>query len=150
MKKYLTVIIACICIIWLGVHYNQDRANQLTQNSNSAKNNHNSDFITFSDPHLEQAIRKKTSKMTGEIHKADLENITVLEIASANIKDLSGIENLTNLEELDLSWNGIRDISSISNLTNLVKLNLSYNNDIRDISALNNLKNLTQLNISRT
>ena len=62
MKKYFTVIIACICIIWLGVHYNQYSVNQLTKNSNSAKNNHNSDFITFSDPHLEQAIRKKHQK----------------------------------------------------------------------------------------
>ncbi|WP_353095531.1 leucine-rich repeat domain-containing protein [Tissierella praeacuta] len=149
MKRYLTVIIAGICIIWLGVNYNQDRTNQLTQNSNSTINNHNNDFITFSDPYLEQAIREKTSKITGKIYESDLENITVLEITSANIKDLSGIENLSNLEELDLSWNDIRDISSMSNLTNLVKLNLAYN-DIHDIRSLNNLKNLTQLNISHT
>lgn len=42
-------------VIWIGVHYNQYSVNQLTQNSNSAKNNPNKDIITFSDPFWEQA-----------------------------------------------------------------------------------------------
>lgn len=127
MKRYLAIIIACICIAWAGMHYNQGKSRELIQSPNSTTENYGNDSIAFSDSSLEKAIREKISKPSGQIYKVDLENITELEVVSANIKELSGIENLTNLEELDLSFNDINDISNISNLTNLVKLILSHN-----------------------
>ena len=91
MKRYLAIIIACICIAWAGMHYNQGKSRELIQSPNSTTENYGNDSIAFSDSSLEKAIREKISKPSGQIYKVDLENITELEVVSANIKELSGI-----------------------------------------------------------
>ncbi|QXE18512.1 leucine-rich repeat domain-containing protein [Clostridium sp. 001] len=104
----------------------------------SVKNNTNSDnIVTFKDKKLEQLIRNKISKLTGDIYKSDIKKITELNIRYCGIQDISGIEKLTNLQELNLSGNDIRCIDVLKNLTNLKRLILSDNpisgTDIRSL-----------------
>src|SRR6056297_1757674 len=100
--------------------------------------------INFADPDLEDVIRNKIDKPTGEIYESDVEEIISLTATSSNIDNLSGIEYLINLEYLDLWDNQVSDISPLSNLTNLTSLNFE-SNQVSDISPLSNLTNLTHL-----
>lgn len=103
------------------------------------------DVVTFNDRNLEQAIRYEINKLTGDIYKSDVEKITELH-PSGDIKDISGIENLTNLQDLNLGLNRISDISALKGLSNLKQLSL-WNNEISDISALKGLTNLEKLDL---
>ncbi|WPC39539.1 leucine-rich repeat domain-containing protein [Clostridium sp. JS66] len=127
------------------------------------------DIVTFKDENLEKVVRDKINKETGDIYITDVKSIVSLNASHKNIKDISGIENLTGLQTLDLGNNQISDISVLSSLTNLETVNLSYNefsdisklkgltkletlnlnsNEIEDISAVQTLNNLKSLNLS--
>lgn len=97
-------------------------------------------YVTFTDPGVEKAIRKNLDKMTEGITQEDLNGIIGLTL-SGSIKSLDDLKMLVNLEHLDARNLNIKDISALSNLTNLKWINLNYN-QISDISSLNNLKNL--------
>lgn len=84
--------------------------------------------VTFKDKNLEQVVRNVINKPTGDLLKSDVKKITGLNlglIAPVNsdreveVKDLSGIENLTNLQELYLYHTQISDISPLKGLINL-------------------------------
>lgn len=105
------------------------------------------DTVIFKDENLEEAVRKKIDKPTGEIYKTDVKNIVSLDASDKDITDISGIENLINLQTLDLSHNEISDISELDSLTDLETLDLSYN-EISDISKLRGLSNLETLNLN--
>src|SRR6056297_3257746 len=103
--------------------------------------------ISFADPNLEDVIRNKIDKPTGEIYESDVDEIIRLNLYGSSIiiiYNLSGIENLINLEYLDLWCNKVSDISPLSNLTNLTTLSFEYN-QVSDISPLSNLTNLIDL-----
>jgi Leucine-rich repeat (LRR) protein len=105
------------------------------------------DAVIFKDENLEQAVRNKINKQSGDIYISDVKNVISLDASDKGIKDISGIENLTNLQIFDLSHNQINDISVLSGLTNLQTLNLSYN-QISDMSKLRGLSNLQTLNLN--
>lgn len=121
-------------------------------------------IVSFKDKNLEQEIRDYIEKESGNIYQSDIEDITELYMNNRQIKDLSGIENLTNLKKLNLGNNKISDVSALSKLTNIQKLNLGYipyygfempdpevnYNEISDISALKNFTNLQELNLGYT
>lgn len=107
-----------------------------------------SEIVTFKDANLEQAIRDKIDKPTGNIYKSNVEKITELDVQQRQIQDISGIENLVNLQMLNLFANQISNIDVLKNLSNLKQLYLSGNN-ISDISVLKNLTNLQMLNLSK-
>jgi hypothetical protein len=107
----------------------------------------NTSIVTFTDSNLEQVVRQAINKPTGDIYESDVQNITFLDASNKNIKDISGIQNLTSLQYLDLSMNQISDISALQGLTTLQQLNLN-NNQISDISALQGLTNLLTLNLN--
>jgi hypothetical protein len=100
--------------------------------------------IIFTDSNLENIIRDRIRKSSGDIYKKDVKRILALDLYNRHIKDLSGIENLTDLEYLNLRGNQISDISALEGLTGLKKLYL-YNNQIIDISALEGLTKLNTL-----
>lgn len=103
--------------------------------------------VTFKDKTLEQIIRNKINKPTGDILKGDVEKITELYAKDTNISDISGLENLNNLECLDLSGSKISDIGVLENLQKLEAVYLD-NTQVTDISALKNLaKNLSVLSL---
>jgi hypothetical protein len=113
--------------------------------------------ISFSDPYFEDAVRTALSKPEGDITAADVEAMTVLNLANANwdamnaenggIKDLSDLKYFPNLTELHLDFNDFHDISPVSKLTNLTIL--SFNGvSLADISPLSSLTKLVQLSFS--
>lgn len=107
--------------------------------------------ITFADDNLEQVIREKIEKPTGDIYKSEVIGITKLSAFDHNISSIEGIQHLENLEELYLGfWKGssntITDITPLSDLYNLRELDLS-NNQIEDISPLSELTNLYGLGL---
>ena len=104
--------------------------------------------VVFSDKHIEVTIRLAMGKPEGAIYTLDLEKLTYLDVAGANITSLSGLEHCTSLIWLNLVANQISDISPLSSLTNLIHLDLSVNR-ISDVSPLSSLTSLTNLSLSR-
>lgn len=75
---------------------------------------------------------EKTTTLSPDVIKAvtdkfSLEIVFILELQSAGIKDLAGIEQCTNLLHLILSHNKITRIRHLTNCCSLVHLDLSYN-----------------------
>ena len=113
------------------------------------------DEVTFSDvsdagvrilePALREAIERALGKASGTPITADeMTTLTHLEVRSAAIRILTGLELATNLTSLRLNYNSISDISAVAGLTNLTSLRLS-SNSISDISAVSGLTNLRTL-----
>ena len=102
----------------------------------------------FPDPNLEAAVREAIGKPSGEIHPEDLVGVrfTELDVSSAGISDLTGLEYCTDLVELHLEKNRINDIHPLSKLSNLTSLKLQ-DNQITEVSALAKLMRLTLLTI---
>ncbi|CAL5970203.1 leucine-rich_repeat domain-containing protein [Hexamita inflata] len=75
-----------------------------------------------------------------------LVNLTILDLSSNRIKDLSPLENLIELQEINLSFNTIEDISPLRKLVKTELLDLQSNN-IVDINPLKYLKELKELNL---
>ena len=100
--------------------------------------------VNIPDPNLRAAIEEALGKAPGDtITTADMAVLTELN-PSANISDLTGLEQATNLTYLVLGGHSISDISAVARLTNLTTLYLDYNS-ISDISAVARLTNLTEL-----
>lgn len=105
--------------------------------------------VTFKDKTLEQVIRNKIGKPTGDILKSDVERITELYAKNTNISDISGLENLNNLQYLDLSGSKISNISALKDLKKLGGIYLD-NTQVSDISALSKLPALLVLSLNNT
>ena len=54
---------------------------------------------------IETEIRGELSKPTGELTKADLEKVTVLDLQLKQLTDVKGLEKLTKLKSLGLNAN---------------------------------------------
>jgi hypothetical protein len=91
--------------------------------------------VTFADPNLEAAVRTAVNIPAGNIMSSDLSGFTTLNAYSANITDLSGLEECYDLTILSLYSNSITDITALSGLKKLNYLDLNYNN-VADIAAL--------------
>jgi len=102
--------------------------------------------VVFADPNLEQAVRDRIGKPTGDILISDVDTITYFEADSANIQSIEGLEYFASLNFLSLWQNQISDIAALQNLTQLTSLGLSEN-QISDITPLWNLTQLTDLNL---
>lgn len=83
-------------------------------------------IITFKDTNLEQVVRERIGKPTGDIYKSDVQGITSLDASSNCIYNISGIENLTSLQTLFLRCISVNDIIPSKELDNLQKLYLTY------------------------
>lgn len=80
---------------------------------------------------------------------ANLINLKILYLSSAQITNLEPLANLTNLERLDVSYNKITDITPIFNLNHLTWLQLN-GTTITDINGLNVLHQLKELDLGDT
>lgn len=115
------------------------------------KANFDSNNVYFQDKNLENIIRKKINKASGELFASDLTGITELDCNNINtgfpyIEDLTGIEYLVNLRKLDLSGNKIVDLKPLEGLARLEEL-LLVNNKISKLDSLSHLNNLEKLSI---
>ncbi|MDI9258528.1 T9SS type A sorting domain-containing protein [Flavobacterium sedimenticola] len=66
------------------------------------------------------------ANLDGEIQVSEAQTLTVLDVSSLNISDLTGIESFTNINNLDCSSNQLNSLN-LSGFSNLTKLNCSYN-----------------------
>ncbi|NLI52877.1 MAG: leucine-rich repeat domain-containing protein [Clostridiales bacterium] len=109
--------------------------------------------VAFSDPVLEELVRKAMNKPEGDISVAEAEAVTELNLGiewqqqipeETQIKDISGLENFKNLESLDLSFHAVSDISPLAGLSKLTSLTLG-GNPVADLSPLSGLTQLSRL-----
>lgn len=96
--------------------------------------------VSFTDIAVEQAVRDKLGKVSGDITKRDVLDIYRLKLPNG-VKSLKDLSQFENLEYLDASNLSLKDITPIKNLTSLRSLYLQRN-EIADISPIKKLKDL--------
>gem|GEM_PF-4998566 len=106
------------------------------------------EIVTFVDSNLEEAVRNKVNKQTGNITSKDMEEIINFYPYYSEISNLSGLEYAVNLEIAYLYSNQISDITPLAELIKLEKLWL-YANEISSIQSLINLTSLKELKLNR-
>ena len=93
---------------------------------------------------IEWEIRRERLKPTGELTKADLEKVVVLDyLVYKELTNVKGLEKLTQLIALDLTGNQLTDVKGLEKLTKLKDLSLSHNK----LTDVKGLEKLTQLEI---
>ena len=113
--------------------------------------------VTFTDPVLEELVRKAMGKPEGDITLAEAEEVIELDLnmedagAVARIKDISDLAQFPNIMYLNLAWamnDGGKPID-ISPLSGLTKLEALYMNcdSIEDVSALSGMTGMKDLKI---
>jgi Leucine-rich repeat (LRR) protein len=114
--------------------------------------------VTFPDAAVEQAVRKATTRSTGDLRCADLCSMVSLSFAEPpSGGDLHGLECVINLTDLRINYSvyggtapdpqpTISDLTPLTGLTRLTTLYLSYN-AIADLRPLAGLTNLTSLDL---
>jgi hypothetical protein len=103
--------------------------------------------VIFTDPALNQAVRKAIHRPKGKLYTIDVADLTFLKIPGWNVKDLSGIESCRGLTKLDLSWNPeLHSLEPLKTLANLSELKLR-NLYVKDIGPLKGLTRLTRLDL---
>lgn len=108
--------------------------------------------VTFEQKAIEDEVRRKLPKPTGDITQADLKKLK-----SFNMSQVKGIESLdvciftymTGLKELFLGEGTFDDLSPIAGATNLESLRASIN-QVSDLKPLSKLKKLDRLDLGRT
>jgi internalin A len=108
--------------------------------------------VTFEQKGVEDEVRRKLPKPTGDITVADLKKLK-----SFNLSQVKGLEELdvcifshtTGLKELFLGEGSFDDLSPIAGATNLESLRASIN-QVSDLAPLSKLKKLDRLDLGRT
>lgn len=98
----------------------------------------------FADTTLETAVRRALGNPISPLTHQEFISVTHLVARERGIASLAGIDSLTNLTVLDLADNQIRDISPLTGLTHLTYLDLE-NNRIQNIAPLAGLTQLEAL-----
>ena len=102
-------------------------------------------LVNIPDANLRAAIESALDKTTGApISKADMTELTRLEVPEAGVRNLTGLEYATNVLYLDLNVNEVSDLLPLEGLTNLEVLHL-WRNSVSDLSPLAELTDLTRL-----
>ncbi|USK49630.1 leucine-rich repeat domain-containing protein [Bacillus sp. CMF12] len=106
------------------------------------------EIIHFPDKKLEKALKERLG-LDRDIQESDMLTLISIDLSSAGIKNLSGMEKAVNLEDLSLWDNNIKDLSPLGGLTHLMSLDLD-GNPITDLKPLTGLSNLFALFLSNT
>ncbi|MDF2943614.1 MAG: leucine-rich repeat protein [Herbinix sp.] len=99
--------------------------------------------VLFTDAAVEQSVRSKLGKTSGNLTLFDIKSIYRLKLADG-VKSLVDLKKLVNLEYLNIQNQGLKKINELKYLPNLKVLSLK-NNQISDLSPLANLINLEVL-----
>ncbi len=111
-------------------------SNAIASNQNPTSNNL---YTIWSVP----SYNKIDTNNDGEIQISEAQDIQWLDVSSASITNMSGIENFTNLKYLNCKYNSLNTLN-LSQLLNLEALNcFSSNISSINVTNLNNLKNLS-------
>ena len=108
--------------------------------------------IAFEEKGVEDEVRRKLPKPTGDVTVADLKKLK-----SFNLSQVKGLEELdvcifshmTGLKELFLGEGTFDDLSPIAGATQLESLRASIN-QVSDLAPLSKLKKLDRLDLGRT
>ena len=103
--------------------------------------------ILFTDAAVEQTVRLKLGKPSGNLTLFDVKSIYRLNLVDG-VKSLVDIKKLVNLEYLTIQNQGLKNISDLKYSSNLKVLNLK-NNQITDLSSLAKLIHLEVLRLDR-
>lgn len=113
-------------------------------------------LVVFTDPVLEELVRKAMNKPEGDITLAEAEAVTELNMemdggdySLPRIADVSDLKQFPNLIHLNLNWalydgDEVFDISPLAGLTKLERLYVCCTN-IADISALADMTDMKDL-----
>ena len=104
-------------------------------------------LFDLSDPNhkiIESAIREALGNPEGELTKADLDEVTELNLRSNQLTDVTALKDLTQLTVLYLFDNQLTDVTPLKDLTQLTVLHL-FDNQLTDVTALKDLTQLTEL-----
>jgi hypothetical protein len=124
-----------------------DEANNASPMSgNASVTTFNNYILTFADSNLANAVRYQLSLPPGDIHRADIMELTGLGANDRNITHLDGLPQLEHLVAASFVGNHISDLSPISGMHQLTFLGLTFNN-LTDISPIAGLTNLTTLQL---
>ena len=99
---------------------------------------------------IEAAIRKATKKPTGELTKADFEEVGNLRLDNYQLTDVKRLEKLTQLRYLNFGLNNLTDVKGLEKFTLLRTLSLARNKltDVKGLEKLTNLQTQHTNNIS--
>jgi internalin A len=104
------------------------------------------EIVRFSNKVVEQAVRGRLGKASGDIYESDAKAVYRLSLPEGT-GDISDLKHLVNLEYLYAQNAGIANIGPLSTLTNLRVLYLQRNH-ISDIKPLGRLKKLEVLSLN--
>jgi internalin A len=91
--------------------------------------------VSFTDDHLELAIREEIGNLGKPIYQSQLHDIIILDLSGKGIHDLSGLAHLMYLERLNLDDNPIEDLSPLKSIRNLYAISLN-NTGIIDLQEV--------------
>jgi internalin A len=107
--------------------------------------------VTFTEKALEDEVRRKLPKPTGDITTADLKRLKSFNASQVKLEELDVclFSHMTGLKELFLGQGTFDDLSPIAGATNLESLRASLN-QVSDVTPLAKMKKLDRLDLGRT
>jgi internalin A len=107
--------------------------------------------VAFSDKALEDEVRRKLPKPSGDITTADLKRLRSFNSSQVKLDqlDVCLFGFMTGLKELFLGQGSFDDLSPLSYATQLESLRASIN-QVEDLAPLSKLKKLDRLDLGRT
>lgn len=107
--------------------------------------------VAFSDKAIEDEVRRKLPKPTGDITVADLKRLKSFNTSQVKLDELDVciFSHMTGLKELFLGQGTFEDLSPIAGAVNLESLRASIN-QVSDLTPLAKMKKLDRLDLGRT
>ena len=102
-------------------------------------------LVAIEDPVLENWLRNRINKPTGEITTSDWLGISEIELNESGLRSLVGLENAINLERVEIRDNRITDLTPLKGLPRLRDLEIG-NNLVTDLSPLVGLPSISYIN----
>jgi len=102
-------------------------------------------LVAVEDPVLENWIRNRINKPTGELTTSDWLGISEIELNESGLTSLVGLENAINLERVEIRDNRITDLTPLKGLPRLRDLEIG-NNLVTDLSPLVGLPSISYIN----
>ena len=102
--------------------------------------------VEFTDPVLEELVRKSLNRPTGSLTTRELKELTVLEASGQGLTSLEGLQYAVNLRTLVIADYSLTDISPLNTLKKLESLQL-LGTQASNLTPLENLKSLRELKL---
>lgn len=100
------------------------------------------------DPYLDNGLKMILNKAQDEeLTVSDLEKLTVIDLPSAGIRSLSGLEHAVHLTHLRIPYNQVEDLSPLKEITTLREIDVT-NNYVSSIEPLEKNTQMERLIVS--